>query len=56
MVEGAGGVMVPLNETETMLNLMKALGLPGGAGGALRAGDDKPHLALRLKGPGGPPV
>jgi dethiobiotin synthetase len=28
IVEGAGGIMVPLNENETMLDLMKALGLP----------------------------
>jgi dethiobiotin synthetase len=28
MVEGAGGIMVPLNEHDTMLDLMKALGLP----------------------------
>jgi dethiobiotin synthetase len=28
VVEGAGGVLVPLNETETMLDLMKALGYP----------------------------
>lgn len=28
LVEGAGGVMVPLNESETMLDLMKVLGLP----------------------------
>lgn len=28
VVEGAGGVYVPLNETETMLDLMAALGMP----------------------------
>ena len=28
MVEGAGGIMVPLNENDTMLDLMKALELP----------------------------
>mgnify|MGYP001212581731 FL=1 len=28
VVEGAGGILVPLNETETMLDLMKALGFP----------------------------
>jgi dethiobiotin synthetase len=28
IIEGAGGIMVPLNEKETMLDLMKALGLP----------------------------
>jgi len=28
IVEGAGGVLVPLNESRTMLDLMKALGLP----------------------------
>ncbi len=28
VVEGAGGIMVPLNETTTMLDLMKSLGYP----------------------------
>ena len=28
VVEGAGGVMVPLNDTQTMLDLMQALALP----------------------------
>ncbi len=28
IVEGAGGVLVPLNESETMADLMRALGLP----------------------------
>ncbi len=28
LVEGAGGIMVPLNDEETMLDLMQALGLP----------------------------
>ena len=28
LVEGAGGVHAPINETETMLDLMKALGFP----------------------------
>ena len=28
VVEGAGGIMVPLNENETMLDLMKKLGYP----------------------------
>lgn len=28
VVEGAGGLLVPLNETETMLDLMRALALP----------------------------
>jgi dethiobiotin synthetase len=28
VVEGAGGILVPLNEKETMLDLMKALGFP----------------------------
>lgn len=28
VVEGAGGVLVPINETETMLDLMHVLGLP----------------------------
>lgn len=28
MIEGAGGVLVPLNETELMIDLMSALGLP----------------------------
>jgi len=28
IVEGAGGVMVPLSETQTTIDLMKALGLP----------------------------
>lgn len=28
LVEGAGGVLVPLNESETMLDLMKGMGLP----------------------------
>jgi dethiobiotin synthase len=28
IVEGAGGVLVPINETETMADLMSALGLP----------------------------
>jgi dethiobiotin synthase len=28
VVEGAGGIMVPLNESETMLDLMKTLGFP----------------------------
>ena len=28
VVEGAGGIMVPLNETETMLDLMKSFGYP----------------------------
>lgn len=28
VVEGAGGIQVPLNEEETMLDLMKSLGLP----------------------------
>jgi dethiobiotin synthetase len=28
LVEGAGGVMVPLNESQTMLDLMRQLGLP----------------------------
>jgi dethiobiotin synthetase len=28
VVEGAGGILVPLNENETMLDLMKALGYP----------------------------
>ena len=28
IIEGAGGVLVPLNRRETMLDLMKALGLP----------------------------
>ncbi len=28
IVEGAGGIMVPLNENETMLDLMKTLGYP----------------------------
>lgn len=28
LVEGAGGIMVPLNESEMMLDLMKALNLP----------------------------
>jgi dethiobiotin synthetase len=28
VVEGAGGIMVPLNESETMLDLMKAFGYP----------------------------
>ena len=28
LVEGAGGIMVPLNEKETMLDLMKTLGFP----------------------------
>ncbi len=28
IVEGAGGVLVPINETETMADLMSALGFP----------------------------
>lgn len=28
VIEGAGGIMVPLNETETTLDLMKSLGFP----------------------------
>jgi malonyl-CoA O-methyltransferase len=28
VVEGAGGVLVPLNETELMIDLIKRLGLP----------------------------
>ncbi len=28
VVEGAGGIMVPINETEMMVDLMKALGFP----------------------------
>jgi len=28
LVEGAGGILAPINETETMLDLMKALDLP----------------------------
>ena len=45
VVEGAGGLMVPIQDRLMMIDLAERLGYPTTAGGANKAGDVESHLA-----------
>ena len=56
IVEGAGGVLVPINETETMADLIECAGLAGPCRGPDRARHDQSHAAhAGSLAPAGPP-